>query len=83
MCIRDSFLHVVSAHADAIELGHICRAIAEDIADDPHGAFGRIDISVANHEFFEDVILNRTAQLLGRYSLPVSYTHLCLTDFLD
>ena len=60
---------MVSAHADAIELGHIRRAIAEDIADDSHGTFGRINISITNHEFFEDVILNGAAQLLGRYSL--------------
>ena len=34
---RSRLLHVVAADADAVELRHLRRAVAEDIADDAHG----------------------------------------------
>src|ERR1019366_3115335 len=62
-------LHVVSTYTDAVEFRHICCAVAEDVADNSHGAFGRIDIRIADHELFENVVLNGPTQLLRRYSL--------------
>ncbi len=63
------FLHVVSADADAVEFRHRGGAVTEDVADDPHRLFGRIDICVADHEFFQDVVLNGSAQFFGRHAL--------------
>ena len=63
------FLHMVSAHTDAVELRHFLRAVAENVADDPHGTIGRINIGIADHEFFQDVVLNGAAQLLRFHSL--------------
>ena len=63
------FLHVVAADADAVELRHLLRAVAEDVADDPHRRRGRIDVGVADHELFENVVLDGAAQLLRRHAL--------------
>ncbi len=38
--------------------------IGEDVGDDPHRRTGRIDVGVAHHELFEDVVLDRAGQLL-------------------
>src|SRR3546814_17038696 len=43
---------------DAVELGHLARRIAENVADDPHRGLGRVDIGVTNHELLEDVVLD-------------------------
>ncbi len=63
------FLHVIAADADAVEFRHLRRGVAEDIADDPHGAFRRIDVRVADHELFENVVLDGSAELFGRHAL--------------
>ena len=63
------FLHVVAAYADAVELRHLLRAEAEDVADDPHRRRGRIDVGVADHELLENVVLDGSAQLLRRHAL--------------
>ena len=62
---RAGFLHVVAADRDAVELRHVRRAVAEDVADDPHGRPRRIDVRVADHELFQNVVLNGAAQVLG------------------
>ena len=61
---RARFLHVIAADRNAVELRHVRRAIAEDVADDPHGGGRRIDVGVADHELLEDVVLNGAAQFL-------------------
>ena len=66
------FLHVIAADADAVEFRHLLRGVAEDIADDPHGAFRRIDIRVAHHEFFENVVLDGAVELFRRHALLFS-----------
>ena len=52
-----------------LNFGILRCAVAEDVADDPHGSFGRIDIGIADHELFENVVLNGAAQLFGLNSL--------------
>ena len=61
---RARFLHVVAADRDAVELRHLRRAVAEDVADDLHRRRRRIDIGIADHELFQNVVLNGPAQLL-------------------
>ena len=47
-----------------LNFGIFADAVAEDVADDPHRRRGRIDVGVADHELFQDVVLNGPAQLL-------------------
>src|SRR3546814_19049649 len=47
---RAGFLHMIAADRNAVELRHLARGVAENIADDPHRGFGRVDIGVADHE---------------------------------
>jgi hypothetical protein len=42
---------------------------SEDVADDPHRGRRRIDVGVADHELFEDVVLDGPGQLLRRHAL--------------
>ena len=63
---RARFLNMVAADADAVELGHLGGGVGEDIGDDAHGLRRRIDIGVAHHVLFEDVVLDGAPQLGGR-----------------
>ena len=45
------------------------RRIGENVRNDAHRILGRIDIGVAHHEFFEDVVLDRARQLRRRHAL--------------
>jgi len=57
------FMHVIAGNADAVELGHVLAGVGKDVRDDAHGGFGRIDIGVAHHVFFEDVVLDGAGKL--------------------
>jgi hypothetical protein len=52
-----------------LNFGMFSAAIAEDVADDPHGRRGRIDVGVADHELFQNVVLNGPAQVLRLHAL--------------
>lgn len=45
------------AHGPVV-LGHVFRRIPEDVAYDAHRRLGGIDEGVADHELFEDVVLD-------------------------
>ena len=62
-------LHVVARNGDRVELGHVLRGVFEDVGDDLHRELGRINIGVAHHELLEDVVLDRTRQLVEGASL--------------
>ena len=49
---------MVAADADGVEFGHVFGAALEDVGNDFHGGQRGIYIGVANHEFFEDVVLD-------------------------
>ena len=66
---RSRFLHVIAGNRNRIELRHMGRGIFEDVRDNPHGVSGRIDIGVAHHEFFQNVILNSTGKFFRWHSL--------------
>ena len=53
-------LHMVAGDGDAVELRHVLRRVFEDVADDAHGHLRRIDVGVANHELFQNIVLDRT-----------------------
>ena len=66
---RPGLLHVIAGHRDRIESRHVLRRVGDDVGDDPHRRFGRIDEGVADHELLEDVVLDGPAQLALRRAL--------------
>ena len=40
------------------------RRVFNDVGNDPHRRFRRIDVGVADHELFEDVVLDRARELI-------------------
>ena len=64
-----SLLHVVAGDRDRVELRHILRRVLENIGDDLQRKFGRVNISIAHHELLQDVVLDRTAELVERAAL--------------
>ena len=57
---RARLLHVIAGDRDRVELRHVRARIGEDVRDDPHRGPGRIDVGVAHHELFQDVVLDRS-----------------------
>ena len=62
-------LHVVPRDRDRVELGHVLRGVLEDVGNDAHRELGGINIGVTHHELLEDVVLDRTGQLVERATL--------------
>ncbi len=62
-------LHVVAGDGDGVELGHVLGRVLENVGDDPHGEFGRVDVGVAHHELLEDVVLDRSGHLIEAHAL--------------
>ena len=60
---RPGLLHVIAGDRDRVEFRHVRRRVGKDIGDDPHRGQGRIDVGVAHHELFEDVVLDGAAEL--------------------
>ncbi len=63
------FLDVVAGDGDRVELRHLRAGVREDVGDDPHRGLRRVDVGVADHELFQNVVLNGSGQLLGGDSL--------------
>ena len=63
---RPGLVHVIAADRDRVELGHFARRVSDDVGDDPHRRFGRVDIGVADRELFQNVVLDRARQLRAR-----------------
>ena len=55
---RARLLHVIAGDRNRVEFRHVRRGEGENIGDDPHRGGGRVDIGVADHELFENVVLN-------------------------
>ena len=66
---RAGFLHVVAGDRDRVELRHVPRGVGEDVGDDAHRGRRRIDVGVADHELFQDVVLDGAGELLRRHAL--------------
>ena len=61
---RARFLHVVAGDRDRVEPRHLARRVLDDVGDDPQARRRRVDVGVADHELFEDVVLERSGELL-------------------
>ena len=66
---RAGFLHVIAGDRNRIEFRHPLRGEGEDVGDDPHRGGRRIDIGVAHHELFQNVVLNGARQFFWRDAL--------------
>ena len=62
-------LHVVAGDRDRVEFRHMFAGVGENVRDDAHGGRWRIDIGVAHHEFFEDIVLDRAGEFVRRDAL--------------
>ena len=62
--VGPGFLHVITRDGYRVEFGHVLRRVSNDVPNDAHARLRRIDIGVAHHELFEDVVLNRPAELI-------------------
>ena len=69
------FLDVIARDRDGVELRHLHAGVGEDVGDDPHRGLRRIDVGVAHHELFEDVVLDGAGQLLRRNALLLGGHH--------
>ena len=61
---RACLLHVVAGDRDRVEARHVARRVRDDVGHDPHARLGRVDVSVADHELLEDVVLDGAGELL-------------------
>src|SRR5690606_32615657 len=66
---RPGLLHVIAGNRDRVELRHFLRRVLYDVGDDPHRGFGRVDVSVADHELLEDVVLDGPREFGARTAL--------------
>ncbi|MNV32779.1 hypothetical protein D3C71_1241250 [compost metagenome] len=66
---RAGLLHVIAGDRDGIEARHFLGGIFDDVGNDPHRGFGRVDIGVADHELLEDVVLDGPGKLGFRTAL--------------
>lgn len=60
---------------------HVLGGVTKDVANDTHGRLRRVDEGVTNHEFLEDVVLDRSLEhglgcplLLGCSNVPTPDT---------
>ena len=56
-------LHVVTRNGNRVEFRHIFRGVLENISNDFHREFWRIDVGVAHHKLFQNIVLNGTSHL--------------------
>ena len=66
---RAGLLHVIAGNRNRIVFRHLLRGIGEDVGDDPHRGRRRIDIGVAHHELFQNVVLNGAREFFRRHAL--------------
>ena len=60
--IRPGFLYVVARDRDGVELGQIRRTVGDNVPNNTHAGGRWVNVGVAHHEFFEDVILDRAGE---------------------
>ena len=66
---RSRLLHVVAGDRDRIELRHVRRGVGKNIGNNAQRRFWRIDVGVAHHELFEDIVLDGTGKFFARHAL--------------
>mmetsp|Transcript_10656 Transcript_10656/g.19433 ORF Transcript_10656/g.19433 Transcript_10656/m.19433 type:complete len:202 (-) Transcript_10656:897-1502(-) len=62
--IGSGFLHVIATDTNGIVFRHFSRKESHNVGHDPiHTGLWRVNIRVAHHEFFQNVVLNRPLEL--------------------
>ena len=74
--VGTGLLHVVTRNGDRVELRHVGRRVRNDVPDDAHAGLGRVDVGVAHHELFEDVVLDGAAELVLAHALLFGGHHI-------
>ena len=64
-----SLMHVVATDADAVEFRHVLRCVSENVAHNPHRLRWRVDVGVADHELFQDIVLDGSGKQCLVYAL--------------
>ncbi len=62
---RARLMHVIAGDRDRIEFRHLVRGVFDDVGHDPHRRRRRIDIGVAHHELFQNIVLNGAGKFFG------------------
>ena len=70
------FLHVVAADTDRVELRHVLGRVLDDVANDAHAGRRRVDIGIADHELFQNVVLNGSAEFVLAHALLFRRHHI-------
>ena len=60
--VRARLLHVVARDRDGIEFRHLVGSVFNNIRDDLHRRLWWVDVGVAHHELFENVVLDGARQ---------------------
>ena len=66
---RAGLLHVIAGNRNRIEFRHVLRGKRKDIGNDPQRRSRRVDISIADHELLEDVVLDGAGEFFRRHAL--------------
>ena len=69
---RPGFVHVIATDRNRVEFRHFGRGITDDVRHNPHARLRRIDVSVPDHEFLQDVVLDRARKLFRRDTLTLA-----------
>ncbi len=56
-------MHVITGDRNRVELRHIFRGVSNNIGNNAHRRLRRIDVRIANHKLFQNIILQRTGKL--------------------
>ena len=54
---------MIAGNRNAVELRHVRAGVRDNVRNDPHRWFGRVNICVADHELLKDVVLNGAVKL--------------------
>ena len=74
--IGTGLLHVIARNRNGVELRHVLGRVLDDVANDFHRWLGRIDVGVAHHELFQNVVLNGSRQFVLAHALLFSGHHI-------
>ena len=67
--VAAGFADVVAGNRDRVPIGDVFFAVGENVRDDPHRVVGRVDIGAARHVFLEQIVLDRTPDLVQAHAL--------------
>ena len=74
--VGPGFLHVIARNGNGIETGHVPGAMGDDVTDNSHAGCRGVNVGIAHHEFFQDVVLDSPRQLRLPYTLLFCRHHI-------